>query len=133
MSSTPKEKHTQRTIAICYGAGTLFSVLVTSLYYTFDHGLRDIHMTLLFLIPLIPGIVWLILSLVHYLPSAAARYAFNIASPLLWIYFLLMGIYTMAKTTSDWLILYLILAIIGYAVALIIEIIFHIKTRKTKK
>ena len=128
-----KEKNIQRATASFYIGGTLFSGLVTILYYVFDHGLRDPHMTFLFLVPLLPALFWYILAWVKYLPCPAARYAFNLSSPFLWFYFLLMGIYTMAKTVSDWLFVYLIIGITGYCAAAIIELVYRVKTRKKEE
>ena len=140
MSSTPRKRFTipqegkrfQRAIASFYLGGTLFSIVATVLYYTFDHGLRDIHMTFLFLPNLLATIIWYVLSLLGYRPCAASRYAFYMASPFHWVYLFLKGVYTMAKTESEWLFVFLIVAAALFVASFVIEIV-HVIRRKRQK
>ena len=115
---------------IGYGAVTLFSGLVTFFYYMFDHGLRDNHMTFLF----VPGLAMLaLLFLIAMLKLTIEPNAFlvaNFAFALLWVYQLLMGIYTMAKTSSPWLWVFLLLSCLAWAAALVLEILALIKAKR---
>ena len=104
---------------LVYVGVTFFSVLVTVLYYAFDHGLRDGHMTLLFLPPLIMAILQLVLAGSLLPVDRKAMYSINIAFAFFWFYMLLSGIYTMAKVVSDWLWVYLLLSGIALLVAML--------------
>ncbi len=103
---------------IGYVCGAMFSLLVMGIYYVFSHGLRDIHMTLLFLPGVSAALFFLFLSLCKIKVGASARYAFHFGYAGVWVYLLLKGIYTMAKTGSDWLYVFWIYAIVCFGVAI---------------
>lgn len=109
---------------------TLFSAFFTLMYYIFDHGLRDVNMTLLFLPGLIATLLFLLLALFHKDVSRLAIYTFNTGFPALWCYMALAGIYNMAKTESEWLFVFLILGAVLLTISLVSETIYLVKDKK---
>ena len=137
MSSTPKKPIKERgpsamsrAIASFYMGGAIFSAIVTVVYYSLDHGLRDIHMTLLFIPNLTAAIIWYIMALCHYHPCDLAKYLFYMASPFHWVYLFMKGAYDMAKVTSSWLFTFLLVAALLYVASFVVELIHRANEKK---
>ncbi|MCR4879743.1 MAG: hypothetical protein K5906_02170, partial [Bacilli bacterium] len=93
---------------------TLFSLLFTFIYYQNSYGMTDNHLTYLFVPSATISLLYLFAFIFKYNTENLARYAFNMSFPFLYIYMMLMGIYTIAKTSSSWISLYVIIAIGGF-------------------
>ena len=119
--------------AVAYFFASVFSGIVTIFYYIFDHGLRDIHMTLLFLPPLLASLWFLFTAWRKFELYEPAVNVFHGAFLFLWAYFLLGAIYTMAKTSSDWLFVYLIIFAVGFIVSILLQIAFLLRKRSKGK
>lgn len=117
-----------RTTLVFFGI-TLFSGLVTFLYYRFDYGMRDIHMTLLFLPGAIATLLFFLLTLLRFSFRGWSLYLFAMGFPFIWFYLLLMGIYSIAKTSSEWLFVYLVIGGLLMGASLIYTIVKLIKKR----
>ena len=116
--------------AIAYFFASVFSGIVTMFYYIFDHGLRDIHMTLLFLPPLLASLLFLFNAWRKIELYEPAVNVFHAGFLFFWTYFLLGAIYTMAKTSSDWLFVFLIIAGVGIITSIVMQIIFIVKKKQ---
>ena len=119
--------------AVAYLLASVFSGIVTMFYYIFDHGLRDIHMTLLFLPPLLAALLFLFYAWRKIELYEPAANVFHGAFLFLWSYFLLGSIYRMAKTSSDWLFVYLIIFGIGLTASITLQIMYLVKKKKIEK
>jgi uncharacterized membrane protein len=95
-----------------------------------SHGLRDIHMTLLFLPTTLAMLVLVGYLLLKKEMNTYALYAFNMAFPAFWVYLALTGIYTMAKTSSDWTIVFLILGVVLLVAYAVLEVFFKLKKKE---
>lgn len=129
MLSILKTNKVLRLLAIYLGV-TLFSILFTCVYYMNSHGLRDIHMTLLFLPTTVAMLVLVGYLLLKKEMNTYALYAFNMAFPAFWVYLALTGIYTMAKTSSDWTIVFLILGVVLLVAYAVLEVFFKLKKKE---
>lgn len=109
---------------------TAFSVLFTIIYYMNSYGMTDNHLTYLFVPSLITALIFLLFFIFKYSLCDEARYIWNMAFPFIYVYIMLNGIYTIAKTSSDWLFIFVILFSIGVAISLIVEVVSKIKGRK---
>jgi len=87
-----------------------------------SYGMTDNHLTYLFVAPLTYMIVFFVLFVAKYSLSEIARYVLNMSFPFIYLYMMLSGIYTIAKTTSSWLFVFLIF----FALALIASFVFEI-------
>ena len=138
MSSMPKKPPLKergpsamsRAIASIYLGGAVFSAIVTVVYYSVDHGLRDVHMTLLFIPNLLAALIWYIMALCKYHPCDLAKYLFYMASPFHWVYLFMKGAYDMAKVTSNWLFTFLLVAALLYVASFVVEIIHRANEKK---
>lgn len=132
MSSKDRKRNLPTLVFIYLGVAA-FSGIVTLFYYLFDHGLRDPHMTFLF----VPGVIATLLFLILYLCKTPlcpyAKILFHGAFAFYWVYQLLRGIYAMAKAESTWLWVYLPIAGALLLAALIFECSYLIKAHKRKK
>lgn len=131
MSLRDKKANTFKAM-IGYAAVSVFSGVVTFFYYMFDHGLRDNHMTFLFVPGLVMVTLFFVLAMTGVIVDGKAMIVTHFAFALLWFYLLLSGIYTMAKTGSSWLWVYLLLSGLLWAVALALEIVSLVKAKKAK-
>lgn len=129
MLSILKTNKVLRLLVIYLGV-TLFSILFTCVYYMNSHGLRDIHMTLLFLPTTLAMLVLVGYLLLKKEMNTYALYAFNMALPAFWVYLALTGIYTMAKTSSDWTIVFLILGVVLLVAYAVLEVFFKLKKKE---
>ena len=129
MLSILKTNKVLRLLVIYLGV-TLFSILFTCVYYMNSHGLRDIHMTLLFLPTTLAMLVLVGYLLLKKEMNTYALYAFNMAFPAFWVYLALTGIYTMAKTSSDWTIVFLILGVVLLVAYAVLEAFFKLKKKE---
>lgn len=129
MLSILKTNKVLRLLVIYLGV-TLFSILFTCVYYMNSHGLRDIHMTLLFLPTTLAMLVLVGYLLLKKEMNTYALYAFNMAFPAFWVYLALTGIYTMAKTSSDWTIVFLILGVVLLVAYAVLEVFFKLKKKE---
>ena len=129
MLSILKTNKVLRLLVIYLGV-TLFSILFTCVYYMNSHGLRDIHMTLLFLPTTLAMLVLVGYLLLKKEMNTYALYAFNMAFPAFWVYLALTGIYTMAKTSSDWTIVFLILGVVLFVAYAVLEVFFKLKKKE---
>lgn len=129
MLSILKANKVLRLLVIYLGV-TLFSILFTCVYYMNSHGLRDIHMTLLFLPTTLAMLVLVGYLLLKKEMNTYALYAFNMAFPAFWVYLALTGIYTMAKTSSDWTIVFLILGVVLLVAYAVLEVFFKLKKKE---
>ncbi len=128
MLSILKTNKVLRLLVIYLGV-TLFSILFTCVYYMNSHGLRDIHMTLLFLPTSVAMLVLVGYLLLKKEMNTYALYAFNMAFPAFWVYLALTGIYTMAKTSSNWTIVFLILGVVLLVAYAVLEVFFKLKKK----
>lgn len=115
-----------------YGGVTLLSMVFTTVYYTFSHGLRDYHLSILSLPPAIVMTIFLVLLLMRHQVNFNTLWALNTGFCFIWLYYLLNGIYAIAKTSSNWLWIYLVIGSFFLLAAIILEIVFSIKGRKKK-
>ena len=129
MLSILKTNKVLRLLVVYLGV-TLFSILFTCVYYMNSHGLRDIHMTLLFLPTTLAMLVLVGYLLLKKEMNTYALYAFNMAFPAFWVYLALTGIYTMAKTSSDWTIVFLILGVVLLVAYAVLEVFFKLKKKE---
>ena len=129
MLSILKTNKVLRLLVIYLGV-TLFSILFTCVYYMNSHGLRDIHITLLFLPTTLAMLVLVGYLLLKKEMNTYALYAFNMAFPAFWVYLALTGIYTMAKTSSDWTIVFLILGVVLLVAYAVLEVFFKLKKKE---
>ncbi len=129
MLSILKTNKVLRLLTIYLGV-TLFSILFTCVYYMNSHGLRDIHMTLLFLPTTLAMLILVGYLLLKKQMNTYALYAFNMAFPAFWVYLALTGIYTMAKTSSDWTIVFLILGVVLLVAYAVLEVFFKLKKKE---
>ena len=126
------KKHSSTRVMIAYLIVTGFSGLVTVMYYIFDHGLRDEHMTFLFVPSLVMAIIFFFLAWKRIAINKNALVIMHFSFALLWFYQLLMGIYTMAKTASAWLWVFLLLSGLGWAATIVLTAVgFWMKKTKT--
>src|SRR5574344_2699494 len=109
----------------------LFSILFTSVYYLNSHGLRDLHMTLLFLPSLVSIFFLLIFAYFAKTPKGIVIYSFNIGFGLLWCYLCLTGIYNMAKSNSNWLWLFLLFSIFSFILSVALYLVDLTKRLKS--
>ncbi len=115
---------------IIYLSLTAFSLLFTMVYYMNSYGMTDAHLDYLFLAPSIISLIYLLFFIFKYEQTSTSRYILNMSFPFLYIYMMLSGIYTIAKTSSTWLFVFLVVAIIGLDISVVIEIILKIKNKK---
>ena len=76
-----------------------------------------------------PPVISVIMPL---LVPISTLWALNTGFCFIWLYYLLDGIYAIAKTSSDWLWIYLVIGSFFLLAAIILEIIFSIKGRQKK-
>ncbi len=122
--SISKSRKTARRNLRAYLVATVICILIPLVYYRFSHGVHSLYMTLLFLWPLILGVLpsWLKYSVVPRLRPqkrlSACLYHSGVAA--LTVASLLQGILEIAGTTSGWQTLLMaigLLLVVGAALA----------------
>jgi len=110
---------------------TAFSLLFTSIYYLNSYGMTDNHLTFLFVLPLVNVLVFLFLFLFKYSPSHLANCIWNMSFPFIYVYMMLSGIYTIAKTSSNWLFIFIVLFVLGILTSIITEVATKIRNKRS--
>lgn len=107
-----------------------FSVLFILVYYYNSHNLRDIHMTLLFVPSLFALALFGVSALAKFYIGTLSCILFNIGFAWIWAWLCLSGVYNMAETSSNWLFLFYVFAIIFFVISMIALAFTALKKKK---
>ncbi len=129
MSSLNPRKYSFLVAAIYLGIAS-FSGIYTVIYYQFSHEIKDIHLTLLFLPGVLSALLFLFLGIGKAALKEMSELLFHFGFASVWAYLLLQGIYTIAKTESSWLFVFLILASVLLGLSLLLTLISKAKEKQ---